>query len=469
MRNRIAKLIALIPPALLALGTVVPASGEISGKRPNIVLFYTDDQSYHALGSVEPYFHTPHTDRFAAEEIVFHNAFVTTAVCAVSRANLLTGQHMKRHRIDSFDRPLSKEQMEQSFPGLLRDAGYRTAFLGKFAIGHPRSAPQELCLPEEQFDLWYGFLQALSYSQEVDGQERYVTSVMEEKAISFMRDTGPDQPFLVIMSLPEPHGQGGKGGPWNYRDPDFELDPPAIAYPAPKTMTVEGFASRPSAIQQSRNGPRKENDASFQERMAIRRHYIARTDLAVGRILQALEDLELNDNTVVIFTSDHGSMWGAHGLRGKWNMYEESIRVPLIIRDPRLPATLRRGVRNQMALSIDLAPTMLSVANVPIPEEMQGTDLTLVLRNPDEAGRTDWYYEHDVGTASTGAPLGRCEGVRTERWKYIRYKDTQPVQEELFDLDADPLEENNLAGDARYAEILIDLRERCDTYAVTLR
>jgi arylsulfatase A-like enzyme len=146
MRNQTAKLIALIPSALLALDIVVPTSGESSGERPNSVLFYTDDQSYHALGLVEPYFHTPHTDRFAAEEIVFHNAFVTTAVCAVSRASLLTGQHIKRHGIDSFDRPLSKEQMEKSFPGLLRDAGCRTAFLGKFAIGQSRSVPQEVDL-----------------------------------------------------------------------------------------------------------------------------------------------------------------------------------------------------------------------------------------------------------------------------------------------------------------------------------
>lgn len=461
-----------VTTALLLLGSFPLLHAEESPDRPNIVLLYSDDQPHQALGSVDPYFYTPNIDRLAESSVSFTNSFVTTAVCAVSRADMLTGQHMKRHGVDSFDKPLSREQMRQSFPGVLREAGYRTAFLGKFAIGHPRSAPRELCLPEDQFDLWYGFLQDLSYSQDVDGEERYVTTVMEEKAISFMRETPKDQPFLVIMSLPEPHGQGGRRGrpgPWNYQDPDFVLDPPANPYPMPKTMNQEAFDSRPQAIRESRNGPMKKNDERFQQMMETRRAFIARTDLAVGRMVQALEELELDDNTVVIFTSDHGSMWGAHGLRGKWNMYEESIRAPLIIHDPRLPATVARGTRSQMALSIDLAPTMLAMAGVPIPDVMQGSDLIPVLRNPDEEGREDWYYEHDVGTASTGRPLGRCEGVRTNQWKYIRYKDTRPVQEELFDLVADPSEEKNLAKDPRHAEILADLRERCDVYTVTLQ
>ncbi len=134
--------------ASLFSGLAVPGAAEGDTGRPNIVLFYTDDQSHHAMGHVEPYFHTPHTDRLAEKGISFTNSFVTTAICAVSRANILTGQHMKRHGIEDFDTPLSREQFQESFPGVLRDSGYRTAFLGKYAVGHPRSgAPRELCLP----------------------------------------------------------------------------------------------------------------------------------------------------------------------------------------------------------------------------------------------------------------------------------------------------------------------------------
>jgi arylsulfatase A-like enzyme len=451
--------------ASLFSGVALSSAAQEVATRPNIVLFYTDDQTYDAMGHMEPYFHTPHTDRLAERGISFTNSFVTTAVCAVSRANILTGQHMKRHGIDNFDKPLSREQMRESFPGVLRDAGYRTAFLGKYAIGHPRSAPRELCLPEDQFDLWYGFPQDLSYSQEVDGKVRYVTTVMEEKAISFMGDKSRDEPFLLYMSLPEPHGQGGPGAPWNYQDPEFEVEPPSGPYPRPKTMTRESFESRPLAIQNSRNGPMKRN-AELQRKMDIRRAYIARGDLAVGRIMAALEELGLDDNTVVIFTSDHGSMFGAHGLVGKWNMYEESIRTPLIIIDPRME-NAGPGRRDQMVLSIDLAPTILAMAGAPVPEGMQGIDLGPILMNPDEPGRKDWYYEHDVGTASTGRPLARCEGVRTERWKYIFYKDTE--EEELFDLENDSYEEHNLVEAEEHQSILAHLRERLEHYREALK
>ena len=453
-------ILLLLAPLAMLHAAAEPAN------RPNIVFIYSDDQPKRAMGSMDPYFSTPHLDRLAKESVVFDNAFVTTSVCAVSRASFFTGQHSLRHGIASFDRPLSSAQMKQSYAGLLRQAGYRTAFLGKYAIGQPRSAPRELCLPEDQFDLWYGFLQALSYSQTVDGKKRYVTSVMEEKAISFMRENPKDQPFLLIMALPEPHGQAG---PWNYRDPDFKLDPPPGPPQRPKTMTQAALERLPKAIRESRNdGGLKAYEKGYEQYMATVRDYTARTDLAVGRVLQALDDLNLDKNTVVIFTSDNGSMWGAHGLSGKWNMYEESIRVPLMIRDPRLSASTG-GHRGQMALNIDIAPTIVAMAGLPVPAGMQGIDLAPILRDPEAQGRTDWYYEHDVGTESKGKPLPRCEGVRSARWKYIRYKGTQPLQEELFDLTNDPLEDNNLANEAEHAATLATVRARCDQLREELR
>jgi arylsulfatase A-like enzyme len=449
-------------PILLALWIAPLAAlhaADAPVKKPNIVFLLTDDQPLRAMGHVDPWFHTPHMDRLAKESVVFDNAFVTTSVCAVSRASFFTGQHSVRHGVASFDTPLTAEQMKRSYAGLLREAGYRTAFLGKYAIGHPRSAPRELCLPADQFDLWYGFLQSLKYDQMVDGRKRYTTTVMEEKAIGFMRENPKDKPFLLILCLPEPHGQAG---PWGYRDPDFQLEPPPGPPPRPKTMSQEAQDRLPAAIRKSRNTSSfKAYKAGYEKYMTTVRDYTARTDLAIGRIRQALLDLDLADNTVVIFASDNGSMWGAHGLSGKWNMYEESIRVPLMILDPRLPASTH-GHRSQMALNIDIAPTIVAMAGLPVPDEMQGVDLSPILRDPKAAGRRDWYYEHDVGTASKGKPLPRCEGVRTEQWKYIRYKDTSPVQEELFDLKADPLEENNLAADPANAETLAKLRARCD-------
>ena len=455
----------LLSAGLNASVQASPNAGK--NKRPNVVFLMSDDQPQMAMGcSGSSYFKTPNMDRLAREGVLFENSFVTTSVCCVSRASVMTGQHMRKNNIDSFDTPLSSKQMDLSYPGVLRSAGYRTAFLGKYAIGHTRSEPRDLCLPEDEFDLWYGFQQSPSYAQDHKSKKRYITSVMEEKAIDFMKETPKDQPFLLVMCLPEPHGQSG---PWNYRDPEFPPQIPPHPAPKPKTMNRGSHDKLPKAIIESKvNAGGAAYEKNFQKYMATVRDYIARTDLAVGRILDALKQMDIEDNTLVIFASDNGSMWGAHMLAGKWCMYEESIRVPLIIRDPSLPPSQRGTHRKQMALNIDWAPTMLSYAGVKVPETMQGIDLNPILTNPAIQGRKDWFYEHDVYSASKGKPLPRCEGVRTERWKYVRYKNTRPVQEELFDLEKDSFEEYNLASDPKHKDILAKLRLRNDHYKRTL-
>lgn len=209
---------------ILSLTTLVITS--VYAKQPNIVVIYTDDQPLRTMSNIDPYFSTPNIDMLATKGILFENNFVCTSVSCVSRASILTGQHSLRHGVNSFDTPLTTEQMQQTYPGLLRKVGYRTAFLGKFGIGHPRAADKELCLPADQFDLWYGFIQGVSYSQMVNGEKRYVTTVIEEKSIDFLKDTPKDQPFLLTLALPEPHGQVG---PWNYRDPDLFANQASLA------------------------------------------------------------------------------------------------------------------------------------------------------------------------------------------------------------------------------------------------
>ncbi len=455
---------------LLASGLLLPsASRGADATKPNIVLIFTDDQPQNAMGCMgNKAISTPNMDRLATEGVVFDQMFVTTSVCWVSRASLLTGQHMVRHGINS-EKPLRADQWQQTYPALLREAGYRTAFLGKFAVGNPDKGNPSLALPSDQFDLWYGFPQSISFRQMVDGKERYLTTVMEEKVDQFLKEQPKDKPFLLILALKEPHG------PLAMEDPEM-VPPPQGPIPRPATLTEEAFDKLPAAIRKTRNAnaPSSDylkDDAKFQKDMATNYRYIHRADIAVGRGMDMLRSQGFDRNTVVIFTSDNGSMEGAHRLVGKWNMYEESIRVPLIIRDPRMPDSLC-GHRSQMALNIDLAPTMLALAGVPVPAKMQGIDLASILRDPGAKGREDWYYEHDspgFEDSAKGRPLPRCEGVRTERWKYIRYKDTNPVQEELFDLSSDPREEHNLVNDPGHAQTLASLRARCDAYPPLLK
>jgi len=448
--------------ALAALPLMTRAAAD--AKRPNFVFFLTDDQPYNGMSCTgNAALKTPHMDRLAAEGVLFDRAFVTTAICCCSRASIFTGQYMRRHGIEDFKTPLSAAQWQRTFPALLRDAGYRTAYLGKFAVGQPQVAGA-LALPADAFDLWYGFPQSISFRQVIEGQPHYLTTVMTEKAVEFLKQTKRDQPFCLIVAFKEPHP------PRDYYDPEFKDPVAGRTIPRPPNLTRPSFDALPEIVRRGLNAIPEwlENPEAFQAEMRSEYALIARADLAIGRIGQALKDLGLDDNTVIIQASDNGSIDGAHALEGKWLMYEESIRVPLIIRDLRLPASAR-GRRQQMALNIDLAPTMLSMAGVPVPAGMQGMDLQPLLRDATAKGREHWYYEHVYTPDDGRRPIPKSEGVRTERWKYIRYIETSPPLEQLFDLAADPHEEKDLARDPAQAGRLRALRDLCDGYRKSLR
>ena len=453
---------------LLAVATVTTAAVAAEAKRPNILFIFTDDQPQICMGCMgDKLIQTPNMDRLAADGVLFTNAFVTTAICCSNRACILTGQHMRRHAVRDFQVPLSAEAFAQTYPALLRKARYRTGYMGKFAVGWPKPEIRHLSLPADQFDFWFGFPQTINFRQEVDGKVRYLTTLMEEKAVEFLRTNPPDRPFCLTVAMKEPHG------PWNYYDADVP-DPYQDAHiPPPPTFTLKHYQAQPEFIRDSLNGGSGpvwfKNPEAYQAHARTFYRLITRADLALGRIMAALKDAGLDENTVVIYSSDHGSMLGAHGLVGKWLMYEESIRVPLIIRDPRLPAKLRGRRCEKMALSIDLAPTMLALAGVPVPKAMQGHDLTPLLREEPVSWREDWYYEHVYNTKPPRRPIAKCEGVRTDRWKYTRYPEIQPPYEQLFDLKDDPREEHNLVGDPAHAQTLIRLGKRCDEYRQSLK
>jgi arylsulfatase A-like enzyme len=458
------KIQALLNLALALVALPVVPTFAAAAQRPNFVVFLTDDQPYNGMSCTgNPVLKTPNMDRLAAQGVLFDKAFVTTAICCSSRASIYTGQYMRRHGIEDFKKPLSAAQWRQTFPALLREAGYRTAFLGKFAIGAPQDTPG-LALPADRFDLWYGFPQSIAFKQTIEGKARYLTTVMTEKAFGFLKETKPDQPFCLIVALKEPHG------PRNYFDPEFKDPIAGATIPQPSNLTRQSFDALPEIVRLGLNAVPDwlQKPEAFQTELRSEYALIARSDLAVGQICQVLKEQGLDDSTVVIHTSDNGSLDGAHALEGKWLMYEESIRVPLIIRDPRLPASTR-GRRQQMALNIDLAPTILTMAGLPVPAGMQGVNLQPLLREAATKGREDWYYEHVYTPEPGRRPIPKSEGVRTERWKYIRYTEPHPPVEQLFDLAADPQEEKDLARDPTHAKTLRTLRDRCDTYRESLQ
>jgi len=443
------------------LGGICGRSLGAGQRRPNILFMFADDQAQSCLGYAgNKVIRTPNMDRLAAEGVWFENAFVTTAICCSSRASILTGQYMRRHGITDFHKPLSAKAFAQSYPVLLRKAGYRTGYLGKFAVGWPNEDIRHLSLPADQFDYWYGFPQVFGFEQKINGKSRYLTNVITDKAINFLRTNPADQPFCLTVAFKEPHG------PYDYFDPDFPNPYEDLTIPPAKTLTRDAYEKVPRFIRHSLNGTGDrvgwlENPQSYQKSLRTVYSLISRMDLAVGHIISALRRLGLDDNTIIIWASDHGSFLGAHGLRGKWLMYEESIRIPLIIRDPRQGAGGRRRSVEQMALNIDLAPTMLDFAGVPIPEQMQGKSLAPIVGGSDQTLRDHWYYEHFYEHHGNIRPT---EGVRTRKWKYVRFPKENPVYEQLFDLSNDPYELKDLARDADHEAMLRRLRRRCDAY-----
>lgn len=213
---------------------------------------------------------------------------------------------MHRHGIADFKTPLGAEAFDQTYPALLRQAGYRTGYLGKFAVGNPGAGARELSLPAERFDFWYGFPQNINFRQTINGKPRYLTEVMTEKAIEYLRATRNEQPFCLTVAFKEPHG------PFNFfdpRTPDIYED---AVIPPPASFTRRDWDAQPEFIRKSLNGDRGILNPANPEALLkeLRTFYrtVTRADAAVGAILDELKRLGLDDNTVVIFSSDHGSL-----------------------------------------------------------------------------------------------------------------------------------------------------------------
>jgi len=200
---------------LLLIFLLVLHFSATANEKPNIIIIMADDMGYSDISCYGGEISTPNLDKLAAVGVVFDNAFVTTSICVSSRASILTGQHMRRHQIYNFEKPLSSEAMDRTYPVLLRKSGYRTGFLGKMAIGSLRQEIRHLSLPADKFDFWFGFPQSINYRQIIDGQERFLTNVLVEKALEFLRTNPAKKPFSLSISFKEPHD------PWNFFDPNM--------------------------------------------------------------------------------------------------------------------------------------------------------------------------------------------------------------------------------------------------------
>ncbi|HEY3857274.1 MAG TPA: sulfatase [Verrucomicrobiae bacterium] len=454
----------------LLLSFALFARAAENATRPNILFILSDDQRWntlHCMGDTRIV--TPNLDRLARDGVLFQNHFVTTSICCCSRASIFTGQYMRRHGITNFEKSFPPAQWAETYPALLRQHGYRTGFIGKFGVGNDKSVNAMT----NQFDYWRGVPgQGGTYFIEPNDPSRtHATARFGAQALEFLRGTTHNQPFCLSISFTAPHARDNLPHMEQYTPDDRDKSLyTGIRLPEPATATDAFFDLLPKSVQNS-EGRRRWHwrfDTPQKYEVSAKNYYrlISGIDREVGRIMAELEQRGLASNTVIIYTSDNGYFLGDRELSDKWFMYEESLRVPLIIYDPREPKANRARKESAMTLNIDFAPTLLDLAGVMPPGGTQGRSLIPLIKNrrPDD-WRTDFFYEYHF------APdiIPPSEGVRTERWSYIRWTDERPPIEELYDLKTDPLEGHNLAASAQTATTLARLRARWEQYREELK
>lgn len=423
------------------------------GGRPNLVFLLGDDHRWDALGCMgNRIIRTPQIDGLAAAGTRFHNMFVTTAICVTSRASIFTGLHAHSHRIWGFKNSFAPELFARSYPALLKRAGYRNGFVGKWGIDGGK-------MPEQAFDYFRGFQGQGEYFPEPGHKGRHLTDQMGDQMVEFIDGCKPGEPFHLSVSFKAPHVQDQD--PLQFLpDPRYDSLYRDVQIPMPETAAPRFVSQLPLSVQGSearrRWAVRFSTPELYQRSVKNYFRLITGIDEQVGRLREALERRGVSENTVIVYAGDNGFYLAEHGLAGKWFMHEESIRVPLVIYDPRAPQAQRGQGLEPMALNIDIAPTLLDYAGVKAPTSMQGRALQPLLRGQRPAWRSDWFYAH----LFEHEWIPKTEGVRTTEWKYTEYPEERPVFEEMFHLAVDRDETRNLARDSEYAPRLRALRER---------
>jgi arylsulfatase A-like enzyme len=436
------------------MGRICPAAAE---RRANIVYIMTDDHAAHAMSCYGSRINTtPNLDRIGREGVRFDNCFVTNALCAPSRATLLTGKY--GHLNGLTDNSKRFDGGQQTFPKLLRKAGYKTGLVGKW---HLQSDPTG-------FDYWNILPGQGIYNNPVlieMGTRRkhqgYVTDIITDLAIDFVKRS-KDGPFCLLFHHKAPHREWEPDAkharmyadrdmpePETFND-DYRNRASAAAHADMRIADMPDYVKRGLPPDLSPEARKKWNYQRFIKDYC---RTIASVDDNVGRFLGFLNDAGLAEDTLVVYTSDNGFFLGDHGWFDKRFMYEQSIRVPLVMRYPRLIKP--GGVDKHMVLNVDFAPTFLECAGVPVPQDMQGRSLRPLLagQSPNDWRTSVYYHYYEYPAPHRARPH---YGVRTEQYKLIHY---YTINEwELFDLKADPNELKNVYAAPSYASTVQQLK-----------
>jgi N-acetylglucosamine-6-sulfatase len=449
----------------------------LADDRPNVIVILVDDMRFDDLGCTgHPFSKTPAIDALASQGLTFTNAFATTPLCSPSRASLLTGLHTRAHGIvDNTDRSPASHKLD-TFAKRLHDAGYRTGFVGKWHMGNDDS-------PRPGWDRWVclkGQGESNDPPLNVDGkrlQEKgYVTDVLTKYATNFIRETksAPERPMLLYFAHKAVHPQTQQGPDGKLSDPAADNFVPAERHkdlyandPLPRRPNYAVPPTDKPALMQKLEGLKPlgpetvSSDVSIKNRLRM----LAAVDESTGTVVDALRDLRMLENALIIVTSDHGYFYGEHGLSTERRLaYEESMRIPLIVSWPRRVTKPRKV--EQTVMTLDLAPTLLELAHAEPPKTQHDRSLVPLLRGEDSSfpKSRDVFVEYYTDTVFPRVHKMGYIALRSDRWKLIHYKEL-PGADELYDLQADPYELKNLASDPSSASALAEMTTRLNAAA----
>lgn len=437
--------------AILVVCQSLILSALAEAKPLNVLLMYADDWRHDTLGVAgNPVVKTPTLDRLSAEGVRFTHNCVTTSICGISRASLFTGQWMARHGNRSF-RPW-KTPWEETFPGLLRDHGYHVGHVGKWHNGR---------IPSAKFDFNRAYA-GTHWLKQRDGSKIHVTQKNEQDALDFLRTRPADKPFCLTVAFFATHAEDSSPLQFLPQPESMKLYRD-ITVPVAVNATQESFERLPDFVGNEKNEGRNrwhwrfDSPEKYQTMMKNYYRLATEVDSTCGRLLAELKKQGLADNTLVIFTTDNGYYHAEHGLADKWYPHQESIRVPLIIRDPRMPKRKAGKTNDRFTLNVDLAPTILAAVGIDAPGTMQGRDLSpLYLSDTKTPWRKEFFYEHPMLKNTDFIPAS--EALVRKDWKYFYWPEFD--REQLFNLQSDPIEENDLAADPAHADKLREMRKR---------
>jgi arylsulfatase len=425
----------------------------------NVIIFYPDDWSAHDVGVLDEHkiLKTPTFDRLTKEGMHFLYNAVTTSICWISRATLFTGQYVSNHGSTYLFRPhfvVRTEQWNLTWPFLLQQAGYWVGHVGKWQYQDKGGRLGRIFNYSNFFEGWIK-------SENGAGEPTYIAEIAKDQILKFLRERPKDRPFAATVAFYPPKGVSKI----SLTKPEFAALYENVTHPQPPVNRAKAYSRLPPFIQNNATEARQrylwrfETNGNYQETVTAQYATLSHIDNIVGQVLQELKAQGVYDKTLIIITADNGEFNGARALADKWYPYEESIRVPLIIVDPRMPKDKIGTTSDAFTLNIDLAETILGAAGLDAPPEMDGRDIAdLYLESPKSTKpwREEFYYEFP----DINGKIPPSYALVRKDWKYIRW--WMHNHEELFNLKDDPVEINNLVNKPQYAAIRDELKHHLE-------